>query len=211
MTAPLSIRSEDELIAAIREADVRLRGWDGPSSGRLIHDATTGITVNDDGCDPSGLVYCGAVTVTVASGEAWDELVALAVEQEWVGLEALSGLPGTVGEVVSANRHAYGQSPADTVSAIHTWDRKHHARKYLPMVDCEFGDDGSRLSRELLPDRTPRFIPLKVSFLLKQGDLTTPIRDQNLTSLLGVEYGARVALELVRERVLEQRSPAGGR
>lgn len=208
---PLTAHREDDLIEAIREADtagvpVSLRRGDeaSPAAGRVILDATRGITVNDDGCDPTGLVYCGAVTVTVAAGEPWDGVVARAVAEEWVGLEALSGLPGTVGEVVAANPQLFGQSPGDTVAAVHTWDRQQQARAYLAMVYCEFGPDGSKLSRDLLADGTPRFVPLKVSFLLKQGDLTTPIRDQKLAELLGVSEGARVPLRQVRERLLEQ-------
>lgn len=209
---PVVARTDDELVEAIKQADaagvpVRLveAGAVPPPDfdGQVIQHATTGLMVNDDACDVDGLVYCGALTVTVAAGEVWDEFVAKAVAQEWVGVEALAGQPGTVGSAVAANVHAFGQSVADTVASIHTWDREAGARRYLAAVDCEFGPDGSRLSRHRLRDGSPRYVPLKVSFLMKQGERTAPIHHEDLAALLGVEPGTRAALAQVRDRVLE--------
>src|SRR6478735_9313294 len=62
--------------------------------GTVVHVATRGIVADvDDSGDPS----CSGATVTVAAGESWDVLVAHAVERGWSGIEALSGIPGSVG------------------------------------------------------------------------------------------------------------------
>lgn len=208
-------RTEDELIDALRSAaaegvPVRLTSAGAsPPEGfarRAIEVATTGLSVNLDGCSVDSLVYCGAVTATVAAGENWDDFVAAAVDNEWVGVEALSGQRGTVGEATAHNARAFGQSVGDTASGVHTWDRVSGSRRYLPMADCAFGADGSRLSRELLDDGSPRYVPLRVSFLFPQGDITAPIRDKDLLQLLEVEDRARVPLVEVRRRVLAGRS-----
>ena len=43
------------------------------------------------------------------AGHGWDDLVAYAVEHGYAGLEAMSGIPGTVGASPVQNIGAYGQ------------------------------------------------------------------------------------------------------
>lgn len=160
------------------------------------------ISVNDDGCDSSGLVFCGAVTATVSADEPWDAFVAHAVAHEWVGVEAFSGISGTVGEVVAGNREAFGQRVSEAVESVRAWDAHEQARRYFPFGDCEFGPDGSRFTRQVLSDGTPRFIAVEVSFLLKQGDVTAPIRDETLAQALGIELRQRVSLMQVRDGLI---------
>ncbi len=57
--------------------------------GTVVLVRTTGVAVEAD--------TCGGAWVTVAAGESWDELVRRAVVEEWSGVEALSGIPGSVG------------------------------------------------------------------------------------------------------------------
>ena len=66
---------------------------------------------------------CGGVMVTVAAGETWDDLVATAVERGWVGVEALSGIPGSVGATPIQNVGAYGQEVSQTIASVRVWDR----------------------------------------------------------------------------------------
>lgn len=157
--------------------------------------ADLGVTVNSDGCAVDDLSFCGAVTVTVPSGMRWADFVALAVDQEWVGVEALAAVSGTVGEVVARGAGAYGQRVADTVASVRTWDHATDRQRTFAMVDCEFDDSGSRFSSE------PDLEILDVAFLMRQGDLTTPVRDPELASLLGIDLGERVPLSTVLQRV----------
>lgn len=205
-------RTEAELVAALERSGSEAVRVLGPTtsppddSTRIVRDRTAGMSVDESGCDADSLAFCGGVTVTVASGEPWDAFVATAVDREWVGLEALSGRPGTVGEVVAAGTEAFGRSVADTVAAVRTWDRERHAQRTLPFVDCAFGADGSLMSRDLRPDGTPRYVVLDVSFLLRQGDLTTPVTDERLAALLGSAPGERVPTARVRQAVLAHRA-----
>ncbi len=153
------------------------------------------ITVNADGCAVDDLSSCGAVTVTVPADVGWDDLVGTAVAQEWVGVEALSGLSGTVGEVVARAGAAYGQRVADVVASVRSWDRVEDRQRTFAFADCRFTSHGSRFTG------TDRYELLDISFLLRQGDLTSPVRDAGLAALLGVERGERVPLGQVRAAV----------
>ena len=150
------------------------------------------VMVNADGCGVDDLSFCGAVTVTVPADLLWDDLVGVAVAQEWVGVEALHGLGGTVGEVVARAGAAYGQRVADVVASVRTWDRVEDRQRTFAAADCRFTQHGSRFAG------TNRYAVLDVSFLLRQGGLTAPIRDAGLVALLQVESGARVPLARVR-------------
>lgn len=154
------------------------------------------IGVNSDGCGVDDLSFCGAVTATVPAEVVWDEFVAAAVAQQWVGVEALSGLPGTVGDVVAQGSTAYGQRVEDVVASVRTWDEVTDHQKTFPAVDCEFRCGGSRFSD------TDRYRILDVTFLMRQGDVTRPLRDPGLLALLRAERGARVPLRQVREALL---------
>ena len=63
--------------------------------GTVVRVARRGVRVGGDAC--------GGVEVTVEAGENRDEFVARAVAEEWIGVEALAGIPGTVGAVPIQN------------------------------------------------------------------------------------------------------------
>lgn len=181
---------------------------DTADAGSRLRLATRGIRVNDDGCDSDELSFCGAVLVTIAAGEDWDGFVKQAVEQGWVGLEALSGIAATIGSAVAHNVGAYGRSVGDTLSSVRTWDRLEDRQRTFPMIDCGLEVGSSRFSRERLPDGSLRFVVLEADFLMRQGTLTTALSDPELTAALAVSVGARVELGAVRATVLTLRSTA---
>src|SRR5688572_21624011 len=73
--------TEADLIAAVRAADERgepvlvvgggsnLVVADDGFAGTVVRVRTTGVTVDDAGCDPDDLAACGGLLVTVAAGE----------------------------------------------------------------------------------------------------------------------------------------------
>ena len=202
------VTSEAEAIAAARQAGaagvpLRVVG-DGPSrpGSRVVRIATSGLAVNDDGCDVDDLAFCGGVLVTVAAGQRFDELVTLAVQRQWVGIEALAGIGGRVGGAVMHNVAGYGQAISDTVASVRCWDRVRSGQRTFAMVECEFGDGESVFSRSRLGAGTPRYIIVEVSFLWRQGTLSAPIHSPILARAVGVSPGGRVRLEVVRNAVL---------
>ena len=147
---------------------------------------------------------CGGAFVKVAAGEVWDDLVALAVERGWLGVEALSGIPGSVGATPVQNVGAYGQEVAETIASVRCWDREEGVVRTLAAADCGFGYRTSRFKRE--PER---FVVLEVTFQLRLGDLGAPVRYAELARSLGVEAGGRAPTSQVRETVLGLRRGKG--
>ena len=128
----------------------------------------------------------GAVDVTAAAGEPWDDLVALAVGHGWAGLECLSGIPGLVGATPMQNVGAYGQDVSETVVAVRVLDTRSGEAVTLSPAQCGFAyRDSAFKSRE-----PGRYIVLAVTYRLRPGghptlgyaDVARDINTRGLTS-----------------------------
>lgn len=82
---------------------------------------------------PSGAV------VRVQAGEDWDEFVAHTVAAGLSGIEALSGIPGTVGAAPVQNIGAYGQEVADVITRLEFLDYLTGETEILENRDLAFG------------------------------------------------------------------------
>jgi len=78
------------------------------------------------------------VRIRVAAGEVWDDLVRLAVESGWWGVENLSYIPGTVGALAVNNVGAYGQEASHVIEAVEAWDRVRGSKVALSPFECRF-------------------------------------------------------------------------
>jgi UDP-N-acetylmuramate dehydrogenase len=169
-------------------------------AGTVVEVATTGVSADHDGDDPA----CGGVMVTVAAGEAWDPFVAHAVSSGWVGVEALSGIPGSVGATPIQNVGAYGQETSQTLASVRVWDRKLRGIRTFAAAECGFGYRTSRFKAD-----PGRHVVLTVTFQFRQGSLGAPVAYAELARSLDVEAGARAPLTDVRRAVLELRARKG--
>jgi UDP-N-acetylmuramate dehydrogenase len=142
--------------------------------------------------------------VTIQAGETWDAIVARAVDEEWAGVEALSGIPGSVGATPIQNVGAYGQEVSQTIASVRVYDRFDRTIRTMATADCGFTYRSSRFKAE--PNR---FVILTVTFQLPLGDLGAPIAYAELARTLGVEIGARAPAARVREAVLDLRRGKG--
>jgi UDP-N-acetylmuramate dehydrogenase len=168
--------------------------------GTVVEVATTGVAADHEGDDPT----CGGVVVTVAAGEGWDTFVAHAVANHWLGVEALSGIPGSVGATPIQNVGAYGQEVSQTVASVRVWDRRLRGMRTFAAADCGFGYRTSRFKKD--PDR---HVVLSVTFQLPQGEQGAPIAYAELARTLGVEPGTRCPTTDIRQAVLELRRSKG--
>jgi UDP-N-acetylmuramate dehydrogenase len=107
----------------------------------------------------------GAVELTAAAGEPWDDLVRTTVERGWAGLECLSGIPGLVGATPIQNVGAYGQEVSDTVTAVRAVDSASGHVVTLPGAECGFGYRDSMLKRR----ERGRYVVLAVTYQLTPG------------------------------------------
>jgi UDP-N-acetylmuramate dehydrogenase len=166
------------------------------------------IHVGTRGLDVESRDVCSGALVRVAAGQPWDAFVAETVERGWMGVEALSGIPGSTGATPVQNVGAYGQEVADVIATVRTWDRQQSRVRTLAAADCDFGYRHSRLKEERFRNG-PRFVVLEVTFQLRLADLSTPIRYAELARSLGVQIGDRAPLALVRDAVLALRRGKG--
>ncbi|MEJ7796105.1 MAG: UDP-N-acetylmuramate dehydrogenase [Nocardioides sp.] len=203
--------TEAELVEAVLAADAsgepvlvlgggsNLVVADDGFPGVVVEVATSGVVSDvEDG------VSCGGVMVTVAAGESWDALVATAVERGWVGIEALSGIPGAVGATPIQNVGAYGQEVSQTIASVRVWDRRLHGVRTFASADSGFGYRHSRFKAD-----PGRHVVLDVTFQLSQGTLGTSVGYAELARGLGVEVGERAPIADVRETVLGLRARKG--
>ncbi|MCW2799648.1 MAG: UDP-N-acetylmuramate dehydrogenase [Aeromicrobium sp.] len=200
--------TESELVEAVRVADEagdpmllvaggsNLVVADEGFGGTVVRILTRGIEVDSDACS-------GAM-VTVAAGEPWDEVVARAITEGWVGIEALSGIPGSTGATPIQNVGAYGQEVSQTIASVRTYDRYDRAIRTIAAADCGFTYRSSRFKAE-----PHRFVVLSVTFQLELGDLGAPIAYAELARTLDVEVGERAPAAKVRESVLALRRGKG--
>lgn len=204
----ITVNTEAELVETVRNLDERGEPLLilGGGSNLLVGDAGfdgTVIKIDTRGIDEDTAACSGAV-VTVAAGESWDPLVSHAVERGWSGLEAMSGIPGLVGATPIQNVGAYGAEVSELISMVRTLDRSTGHLKTLFPVECGFGYRTSRFKSD-----PGRFLVLSVTFQLRLGSMSQPIRYPELARTLGVEVGQRVAAAEVRQAVLALRTAKG--
>jgi UDP-N-acetylmuramate dehydrogenase len=204
----ITIDTEAELVETVRTLDARGEPLLilGGGSNLLIGDAGfdgTVIKIATRAVDEDTAACSGAV-VTVSAGEPWDPLVGYAIEREWSGLEAMSGIPGLVGATPIQNVGAYGAEVSELISTVRTFDRSTGQIKTLFPIECGFGYRTSRFKSD-----PGRFLVLSVTFQLRLGSMSQPIRYLELARALGIEVGQRAPASEVRQAVLALRTAKG--
>jgi UDP-N-acetylmuramate dehydrogenase len=202
--------SEAELIQVVAEADASGEPLLilGGGSNVLVADAGfPGTVVHTGGLrgwQLEDVAACAGAFVNVAAGEPWDDFVATAVEHEWVGIEALSGIPGFSGSTPIQNVGAYGQEVAQTIARVRVYDRAERRVVTRGLAECHFGYRNSVF--KAIPGR---FVVLSVSYQFRLGGLSAPVRYAELARTLGVAEGERAPLSQVRSAVLALRRGKG--
>ena len=165
-------------------------------AGTVVHLTSRGIGVRPGAGD--------TVEVTVAAGEPWDGFVAHAVAEGWTGVEALSGIPGTVGATPVQNVGAYGQEVAQTIARVRVWDRVLRGERVFSAEECRFGYRHSRFKAD-----PGRHLVLDVTFRLETDPRSGPVGYAELARSLGLSVGERAGLADVRTAVLGLRRGKG--
>ncbi|MET3428477.1 UDP-N-acetylmuramate dehydrogenase [Actinoplanes tereljensis] len=143
------------------------------------------------------------VVVRVAAGEVWDDFVEYAVTNGWSGVEFLSGIPGSAGATPIQNVGAYGSEVADTIVAVHAYDRERDAVRAMTPAECAFAYRASVFKH------SDRYLVLHVDFRLAVSTESAPIRYAELARSLGAEAGDRVSLRQARDTVRKLREQKG--
>ena len=224
--------TEAELIDAVRAVDDAgepLLILGGGSNLVVADEGFSGVVLRDmrTGVKLESADTCGGAGVTVPAGHTWDDVVVEAIQNGWVGIEALSGIPGTVGAAPVQNIGAYGQELSGTISNVRVWDRGESRVRTFALTELNFGYRTSRLKRstQLPADQvgtstappdprapwypSPRYVVLDVSFQFRLGTLSAPVAYPELARRLGVAVGERAESTAVRDAVLELRASKG--
>jgi UDP-N-acetylmuramate dehydrogenase len=197
--------SESELVEAVLELD-------RAGTPLLLVGGGSNLVVSDDGFDGTVVLVGtrhidkhgagdGALELTVAAGEPWDELVERTVAAGFGELAALSGIPGLAGATPVQNVGAYGQEIASVVRSVRVLDRGTGKVSELATAECGFGYRDSRFKQD------PRFVVLAVTLRLAAGD--QPVRYAELARTLEVAVGTAAPPDKVRAAVLELRRAKG--
>ena len=146
----------------------------------------------------------GRLQLDVAAGEDWDALVAACVEQGLSGIEALSGIPGSVGATPIQNVGAYGQEVADVLVGVRALDRTTGEIHELDNEACLFDYRSSVFKRD-----PGRWLVLRVRLALEHAAQSEPVRYAELAARLRIAAGERAPLRDVRDAVLALRRGKG--
>jgi UDP-N-acetylmuramate dehydrogenase len=200
----ITATTDDEVIAAVREAD-------DAGTPLLLIGGGSNLVIGDKGFAGTALVIAtrgvtlDGTKLELAAGEVWTDAVAHTVDAGLAGVECLAGIPGSAGATPIQNVGAYGQEVASTITEVVAYDRRTRETVTLPNADCAFSYRHSRFKNA--PDR---YVVLRVRFELEDADgLSGPIKYAETARALGVEPGDRVPLAAARETVLKLRAGKG--
>ncbi|MDQ4213614.1 UDP-N-acetylmuramate dehydrogenase [Microbacterium capsulatum] len=207
--------TEDELVAALQDvwADgddwFVLGGGSNLFAGDLAFDGTV-IRIRTSGIEELPSPHEGRIRLRVQAGHDWDALVAYAVERGYAGIEAMSGIPGTVGAAPVQNVGAYGQEIQETLVEVELIDEHAHEAVTVPAAELGLGFRTSVLKDHYGSAPQRRAVILSVTLdLAVTGDAGRIVRGEQLRRALALTSDQPVPLAWLRERILDTRASKG--
>lgn len=207
--------SSQELISEIQEAWYSGEPWLvlGGGSNLFVGDEPfdgTVIRVLTQGIERMPGARAGRVKLRVAAGHGWDDLVAYAVAEGLAGIEAMSGIPGTVGAAPVQNVGAYGQEIEQTLVEVELLDEGADEPVSVPAAALGLGFRTSVFKQHYGSVAQRSAVILSVTLELEEiGHAERPIPGQQLRRALGLEPGQAVSLSWIRDHVLAVRRSKG--
>lgn len=208
--AELSVcRTRDELVA--KALNIWSSGQDwlllGGGSNLVVADEVPElhvISVQNTGIQDLGTSAQGKRVFRVQAGENWDSFVAFTVSQGLSGIEAMSGIPGSVGAGPVQNIGAYAQELSQVLTQVEFLDYETHQVSVLSNLELGFGYRDSAIKRGKLGLIT------WVEFeLANNNGLSAPLESTQIAADLQVPLGTCVPVIDVRNSVLKLRASKG--
>ncbi|MDE0546113.1 UDP-N-acetylmuramate dehydrogenase [Microbacterium sp. C7(2022)] len=207
--------TRDELVTALHDVWATGDEWfvlgggsnlfagDEPFEGTVVRILTEGIERMPD-------PRPGIARLRVQAGHNWDALVAYAVAEGLAGIEAMSGIPGTVGAAPVQNIGAYGQEIVQTLVEVELIDESTGDVSVVSAAELGLGFRTSVLKHHYgsVPER--RAVILSVTLDLAQvGHTERPIAGEQLRSALRLGPDDTVSVQWIRDHVLATRATKG--
>jgi len=140
----------------------------------------------------------------VQAGESWDDLVQQSVSEGLAGLEAMSGIPGSVGASPVQNIGAYGQELSDVFLRCEFLDYETGELEILEPKQMRFGYRNSALKQ----GKTGVITWIEIELMNLNG-LARPLYSGQIAGDLSMQMGDQPTLSQVRESVLKLRAAKG--
>ncbi|MGO1543878.1 MAG: UDP-N-acetylmuramate dehydrogenase [Gulosibacter sp.] len=170
-------------------------------AGQVLRIVTRGLEFEDAN---------GHVLVRAEAGESWTNLVARTVADGLSGIEALAGIPGSVGAAPVQNIGAYGQELSDVLTRIELLDADTGEVEWVDASELGLGYRTSVLKRG---ERRGLVLRVELRLARVAGDADAvpgaPVRYAQLAKALNVEIGDRVDVAAQQEAVLRLRAGKG--
>lgn len=209
----LEATTAEGLVEALRDTWDRGEPWLvlGGGSNLFVGDEPfdgTVIRVRTSGIEELPSPHEGRIRLRVQAGHGWDDLVAHTVEHGYAGLEAMSGIPGTVGASPVQNIGAYGQEIQETLVEVELIDESTGEISTVPAAELGLGFRTSVLKHHhgSEPQRRAVILSVTVDLLVASERV---VRGEQLRRALGLTDDAPVPLAWVRERILATRASKG--
>lgn len=152
----------------------------------------------------------GIARLRVQAGHDWDALVAFAVAEGLAGIEAMSGIPGTVGAAPVQNIGAYGQEIVQTLVEVELVDELDGEVRTVPAAELGLGFRTSVLKHHYGSEPARRAVILSITLdLAEVGHAERPIAGDQLRTALGLAATDAVSVAWIRDHVLATRARKG--
>jgi UDP-N-acetylmuramate dehydrogenase len=211
----IETRTREELVSALLEVWGEGEDWlvvgggsnlfagDAPFDGTVVRILTQGI-------ERMPSPRPGFARLRVDAGHDWDALVAYAVEEGLAGIEAMSGVPGTVGAAPVQNIGAYGQEIVQTLVEVELLDEETGEVATVPAAELGLGFRTSVLKHHYgsTPLRTAVILSVTLE-LAEVGHAERPVLGSQLRTALGLAEGQAVSVAWIRDHVLATRRRKG--
>lgn len=207
--------TRDELVDALRDVwsdggewlalggGSNLFAGDEPFEGTVVRVRTSGI-------ERMPSPRPDRARLRVQAGHDWDALVGHAVAEGLAGIEAMSGIPGTVGAAPVQNIGAYGQEIVQTLVEVELIDEVDGEVRTVPAAELGLGFRTSVLKHHYgsVPGRSA--VILSVTLDLEDvGHAERPIAGEQLRTALGLAEDDVVSVAWIRDHVLATRARKG--
>ena len=140
-------------------------------------------------------------TIKIGAVENWDDVVKRTVDMRLSGIEAMSGIPGTVGGTPITNVGAYGQEIADTLQSLEAFDMTTQTHVTLTNEQCGFSYRHSAFRGEF----KGRFIITSVTLRFSKNSPIPPFYD-SLQAYLDEHLLTGYTQQVIRDAVLAIRA-----
>ncbi|BDV31532.1 UDP-N-acetylmuramate dehydrogenase [Microbacterium terricola] len=211
----IDAHTSEELVDALREVWADGDEWlvlgggsnllvgDDPFPGTVVRVLTQGIERMPSPRD-------GFVRLKAQAGHSWDAAVAAAVADGLAGIEAMSGIPGTIGAAPVQNIGAYGQEIVQSLVEVELIDAATGEVSTVPAAELGLGFRTSVLKHHYgsVPERPAVILSVTLE-LADVGQGAFEVAGDQLRTALGLEPGATVTLQWIRDHVLATRARKG--